>query len=329
MISFLIVSLAVSIILISNSVYLHNNHLTHQVKHHLKTIVNLKVTNLEQYADLKKQRAIDFSSDGFIKEKLIELAAGGDFHEIEKELHSHIKNNKIPLGKEIYEIYILNNNGDVISEIGHEDEYEREEEEESEFHEDPLYLVGKTETYFTSILFDEEFGAKGFAVSAPILNNGKLLGVIILKFGLNELFDITLDREGLGETGETFIVNEEEFLVTPSKFLKGEEKGVLVQTIETEDIVNCFDETIRGHSKKNEPVIYFLDYRGEEVIGTHREVSDVEWCLIIKIDKNEALDVILKDYITRQIVVGLILVLVLTLIGFFTGKYFEKKREKR
>ena len=200
---------------------------------------------------------------------------------------------------------------------------------ESFFYEDPLYLEGKTKTHFTSILFDEEFGIKGFAVSAPILDNGKLLGVIILKFGLNELFDITLDREGLGETGETFIVNEEELLVTPSKFLKGEEKGVFVQTIETGDTANCFDETIRGHSEKNEPVIYFLDYRGEEVIGTHREVSDVEWCLIIKIDKNEALDVILKNYIIRQIVVGLILVLVLTLIGFFTGKYFEKKRGKR
>ncbi len=228
-------------------------------------------------------------------------------------------------------VHYLSNihSGYIVAEIGHEEEYEREEEEKSEFHEDPLYVKGKDNPYFTSILFDEEFGTKGFAVSAPILDDNKLLGVIILKIGLDSLFEITLDRQGLGETGETFIINEDSFFVTPSRFLKGEEKGVSVQKVDTEHSRACFNESIIGHAKGYESIISFIDYRGEETFGTHREILDVGWCLLIKIDKSEALDTPLRNYIVCQIIVGLIVILVLTVFGFFTGRYFEKKRGKR
>ena len=329
MISFLIVSLVVSMIFSGYSVYNYNENLKENIKNNLETIVDFEASHIGQYADLKKQRARDFSSDGFIKGQLIELYAGEDISEIGKILHYYIKNKKMPLDKDIYEIYILDIKGDIVAEIGHEEEYEREEEEKSEFHEDPLYVKGKDNPYFTSILFDEEFGAKGFAVSAPILDDNKLLGVIILKIGLDSLFEITLDRQGLGETGETFIINEDSFFVTPSRFLKGEEKGVFVQKVDTEHSRACFNESIIGHAKGYESIISFIDYRGEETFGTHREILDVGWCLLIKIDKYEVLDVILKDYITRQIVVGLIVVFIFAVIGFFTGKYFEKKRERR
>ncbi len=333
LISFFIVSLLVSVILISYSVYLHNNHLIHQVENHLETIVSLKEKQLGQYAELKKQRAVDFSSDGFIKGQLIGLYAGENIGEVDKVLYPYIENEKMPLDKDVYEIYILNNKGDIVSEIGHEEEHEDEDEDEDEeeytFYQDPLYLQGKENSYLTNILFDEDFGVKGFAVSAPILDDNKLLGVIILKIGLEGLFEITLNRQGLGETGETYLVNDEKFLVTPSRFLRGEEKGVLVQKIDTENTRDCFNESVEGHFAEIEPIISFLDYRGEEAIGTHREVSNVSWCLIIKIDKNESLDVLLKDYIIHQIVVGLIAILILTLAGFFTGRYFEKKRGKK
>ena len=329
MISFLIVSLVVALVFGGYSSYTYDDVLTEYINNNLKTIVDFEASHIGQYADLKRQRARDFSSDGFIKGQLIELYDGEDISEIGKILYYYIKNKKMPLDKDIYEIYILDIKGDIVAEIGHEEEYEREEEEKSEFHEDPLYVKGKDNPYFTSILFDEEFGTKGFAVSAPILDDNKLLGVIILKIGLDSLFEITLDRQGLGETGETFIINEDSFFVTPSRFLKGEEKGVFVQKVDTEHSRACFNESIIGHAKGYESIISFIDYRGEETFGTHREILDVGWCLLIKIDKSEALDTPLRNYIVRQIIVGLIVILVLTVFGFFTGRYFEKKRGKR
>ncbi len=328
MISFLLVSLVAALVFGGYSSYTYNNILKEQIDNHLKTIVSLKTSHIEQYAELKEQRAVDFSSDGFIKGKLTELYSGKDISEIDKILHPYIENKKMPLDKDVYEIYILDNKGNIVAEVGHEEE-EEEHEEEYNFHEDPLYVKGRDKPYFTSILFDEGFGVKGFAVSAPILDNNRLLGVIILKIGLDSLFEITLDEQGLGETGETYLINEEKFLVTPSRFLIGKDGGVLVQKIDTENVGDCFNETIEGHFTKTESIISFLDYRGEEVLGTHREISDINWCLIIEISKSEALDTPLRNYIVRHIIVGLVVVLVLTLIGFFTGRYFEKKKGRR
>ncbi len=327
--SFLIISLIVSVIFSGYSIYTYNNVLKENINNNLETIVDFEASHIGQYADLKKQRARDFSSDGFIKAQLIELYAGKDISEIDKILYYYIENKKMPLDKDIYEIYILDIKGDIVAEIGHEEEYEREEEEKSEFHEDPLYVKGKDNPYFTSILYDEEFEAKGFAVSAPILDEGKLLGVIILKISLNSLSEITTDRTGLGETGETYLVNEEKFLVTPSRFLRGEEKGVLVQKIDTEHSRACFNESIIGHSERDEPVTSFLNYHGEIAFGTHREIPETKWCLLVEINKSEVLDDPLRNYIIRQIIFGLIIILIFSLIGYFIGKYFDKKRGKK
>ncbi len=325
-------SLLASIILATSSISGYRKILTAQVESDLETIVHLRTKHIGQYAESKMERAIDFSSDAFIRENLVKLKKGVNFSGLEKDLEDYITDIKLPIDKDVYEIYVLNSNGDIVSESGHKEGFEREGY--SDFYEDPLYLKGKGVPYFTTILYDEEFGVKGFAVSAPILDDDKLIGVIILKVGLDTLFEITLEGQGLGETGEVYLVNEEGFLVTPSRFLRGEEKGVLVQTVESEHAKECFDESIVGHLERGESVISFSDYRGEKAIGTHREVLDINWCLLAKIDESEVIDKPLKNYILNQVIVSGLVIVVITLSGFAVGSYLDrgyrfKKRKKK
>ncbi len=325
--SFFLAALGTSLILLGYSASRYSQFLIKQVEGNLETIVHLKTKNIDQYVKSKMERAIDFSSDAFIRESLVKLKKGVSFSKPKKDLEDYITDIKLPIDKDVYEIYILNSDGDIVSESGHEEGFERERY--SDFYEDPLYLKGKSVPYFTTIFYDEEFGAKGFAVSAPILHDGRLLGVIILKVGLDSLFEITLDRQGLGETGEVYLINKEGFLVTPSRFLKGEEKGVLVQKIESEHSMDCFDESVAGHLERGERVITFSDYRGEEAIGTHREVLGIGWCLVTKIDKSEAIDKPLKNYILNQLVVSALVIATVTLSGSFVGKLWDKRYEIR
>ncbi len=333
MISFFLVSLVVALVLGSYSVSLESKSLLHATQEHLENIAELKSKLIESFLEAKKARAVDFASDGFIKNSLIKLKQGENFEEISEELMHHLTINKMPVEEDIYEIYVLDADGNEVAETVHE-EHEEEHEETGDFYNDSLYLEGKNRAYAKGIFYDYEFGRIGVAFSAPILFENELLGVVIIKLIPKGLREITTEGTGFRETEEIYIVNKERYMVTHSRFLRGE-GGILIQKVNTENSKNCFEgvemfssdvEKLEKHEE--ESFSSFLDYRGEDVFGVHKHLSEIDSCVLVEIDEEEVL-VPLKEYIKNQILVSMLIVVILTLVGFFTGRYFEKKRGKR
>jgi hypothetical protein len=171
--------------------------------------------------------------------------------------------------------------------------------------------------------------AYGKIINDP--ETGEFLGSWGVRFPLNRLKKIIGEEDSLGKTAESYLISDDFLLLTPSRFLHGENKGVLVQVVNTENSKNCFDKDFEGHAFKHEPVILipFLDYRGEEVLGTHREVFRTNWCLLVEVEKSDSINSPLVKYAIKQIVFSVFFIIIFTLLGSLIGRYLNLNTNRK
>ncbi|MFC1461180.1 PAS domain S-box protein [Verrucomicrobiota bacterium] len=156
---------------------------------------------------------------------------------------------------------------------------------------DPSCLGVNDKTHIHDIhVSDIAEGEYAFSVASPILSNGTLLGVVVAHIDPKDLFEILLDRTGLGKTGEIYLVNKDKYIISPSRFRKD---VILRQRIDAQKarILNSLHTDVHeeGTHDPDELRIYvFPDYRGVTVLGTHTHIPKMQWCLLAEVDKKEA-----------------------------------------
>jgi len=140
-----------------------------------------------------------------------------------------------------------------------------------------IFLKGKEGTYIGDIHTSRFTGKDVLSAASPILVNGKFSGVVIINFDVNKILEITTDGTGLGETGETYILDRDGYMITPPRFI--------ADTLPKYDVdPECFVGT--GNHKT--AAALYKDYRGVEVLGTHASIPAMNWCLVAEIDEKEA-----------------------------------------
>ncbi|MCK5213748.1 MAG: HAMP domain-containing protein [Candidatus Omnitrophica bacterium] len=152
-------------------------------------------------------------------------------------------------------------------------------------------LVGKKMPFkFLQILYDKGAYFKGFEIDAltgekflTVLEgvrnwqDEKYAGVVFLKTKAKVLNDITTDRQGLGKTAETYLVDRKKKMITESRFLKD---AVLRVRVDTEATKACF--------KGGEVTRIYKNYQGKDVLGVQKYLPDQQWCLVTEMDAREA-----------------------------------------
>lgn len=152
---------------------------------------------------------------------------------------------------------------------------------------------------------------------------------------LEELNEITLDKTGIGETGETYLINKNSYAITPLLFV---EDAVLKQKIDTISSRNCLD-MLKDYTVNNpghlghEPIETFLDYRGEKVLGAHTPIPRMGWCLLAEIDESEILGKQRKIFQKVSLTIIIAMLIITILVGLFVGKFIDdavvlKKKKK-
>lgn len=130
----------------------------------------------------------------------------------------------------------------------------------------PYYEVGKTEL--------------AMVMTTPVLSeNGAVVAILAGELNLSTLGEIMLDRSGLSQSGETYLVSKESgYLLTPSRF----EGYPLARAYRSVGI----DRGLRGESGSG----LYDDYRepAVEVVGVYRWVPSMQAALLAEIDREEA-----------------------------------------
>lgn len=126
-------------------------------------------------------------------------------------------------------------------------------------------------------------------IGNPILTKtGKLIGVIALQISVDEINKIMQQRQGLGKTGETYLVGSDNLMRSDS-FLDPQNYSVIA-SFKNNRRVNT--EASRDALAENTDARIIIDYRGNPVLSTYTfvEFLGIRWALLAEIDEAEAFE---------------------------------------
>lgn len=270
---------------------------------------------------VNKARIMDFSSDGFIRDCTEKLTRSDDMvmNNIDS-LNTYLVDRKQPLDKEIMAVFVMGLNGIIIG--------------SSEFG-----LLGKDvsgEDYFTYTMkygsyigdLHRKPGAEHniIEVSRLLLSRDGMntIGVLVNRYNVNSFNQITRSGileelgqdkllDGLGDTGELYIVNRGKLMITGSRFIKN---AILNQVVDTEGVRSTLDNS-EGMTD------IYNGYRGVSVIGASKYLEEMDWVVLAEKDVSEAFAPILQLR-NFAIIVGIISIIIIVVIVNFLASGITK-----
>lgn len=172
----------------------------------------------------------------------------------------------------IQELFILHPVGGkvlVSSQKSHEGEYRVN---------DRYYVSGRTALTVQNIYPSPETGRPMLTISAPVYDESeRLAGVLAVHLDLTRLDEVVQTRTGLGQTGETYLVDRLNVLVSSVRYGSEEfPRGVHSTGIDAAVL------------RQEDGVGLYLNMRGVPVLGAYRWLDAREMALLVEIAQDEA-----------------------------------------
>jgi methyl-accepting chemotaxis protein len=192
------------------------------------------------------------------------------------------------------------------------------------------FIQGLKGPYVSDPYMSADDKVAGIAYASPILAPGlkkQVIGVLVIHqatdaaknkikkgdligagIGVNQ---ITNNSEGLGRTGETYLINQEGLLITDSRFNKDE---ILKTKI---------DPAMRQERLTNSGLLNYKDYRGQDVVGGYQKIAGTNWALIGEFDTADVFSPVSR-LATMMIILGVIILVLVVLLAYFIAGYFTR-----
>ncbi len=174
---------------------------------------------------------------------------------------------------------------------------------------------------FTDFAPYEPSGGKPAAFLAePFIHEGKVEFVVAVQMPLDEVNAITGLREGMGESGHSYLVGPD-YRMRSDAYLDSEEHSVAASFAGTVAANGADTEAVRRALAGNEGQDLLRDYRGERTLATYGpvDVYDETWALITEVDQHEINRPITTLVGTVLLIAGAIAVIVVV-VAFLVAK---------
>ena len=187
----------------------------------------------------------------------------------------------------------------VLSNVGGKVMLSTDPDREGDFHTtDTFFTKGRDGTYVQNVYFSSPLGRTTMTVASPIAGeDGQPLGVLIAHLDLNRLDEITSERAGLGDTGETYLVDSLNVFISQAR--GGTE--AFPRGVHTAGI----DSALTGQNGSG----FYRNYQDAPVIGVYRWLPERELALLAEIEEGEALAPVVRLGWIVTIITALILAL--------------------
>ncbi|ODN41922.1 HAMP domain-containing protein [Piscirickettsia litoralis] len=211
----------------------------------------------------------------------------------------------------------------------------------------------RNKTYLTDFKdYLPSYNGKASFIATPLFVDGKPIAILIAQMPIDKINNIMTYNEkwskaGLGSSGETYLVGSDYKMRSISRFLVEDEPGYLnlmkslnvpqatlalmkakatsigLQTVKTAGT----EKALSGKTGFS----IFDDYRGVPVLSAYTPVnigSGIQWALMSEIDESEAFAPaysLKKSLLLYTIITVIIILLIMTLIGYLAANYFSKQ----
>jgi methyl-accepting chemotaxis protein len=192
-----------------------------------------------------------------------------------------------------YDLFLVNENGYVFYTVTKESDYQTNMMEGK-------YAGSNLGRLIQDVAATQKYGVADFEpyapsnnapcgfIAQPLVENGETKMIVALQLSLEAINSIMQQRDGMGETGETYLVGEDKLMRSDS-YLDPENHSVEASfanpskgSVDTE----AAREALAGRT--DEKII--IDYNGNPVLSAYApvEVGKTTWALLAEIDKSEA-----------------------------------------
>lgn len=184
----------------------------------------------------------------------------------------------------------------------------------NDFSNDHLFLRGLQEPF---VDFEPSVAeGKRMIVVTPIIDQSEMsspIGVVISKMRTESIDNILLNRSGLGETGEVYLVNDGSLMLSESRFI---DDAIFNLRVDTLPVKECF--------KNNKEIVgVYPDYRGVSIYGSSFCAQDLGFVLLAEIDEAETIQpiLILQDRIFQT---GLLISTGMAIVAYVVSKTLSR-----
>lgn len=218
-----------------------------------------------------------------------------------------------------YDIFLLDRNGDVVYTVFKEADFA------TNILNGPWKDTNLAEAFKVSIsanagdvaFFDfkpyaPSKGAPASFISTPVTDEaGNAIGVLAFQMPIGRINQIMQTSDGMGETGESYLVGEDKLMRSDSRF--SAESTILKSKIDTESV----SQAMAGKTG----VVEIEDYRGVKVVSAFAPVEflGTNWAVITEVDEKEVYAPLF--WLMISMLVGLVILsVIIAIIGVYLGR---------
>ena len=245
----------------------------------IAAIRDLKVNKLNQWIDENTGDLNVMSGDYEIRslESIFNNKGKKSSDEIYRlNVAEELLNRNLRNYKRFSQIYIVNINNGLIELSTDENNIGRDEVSSGYYKK----VLESKKSYIEEIHFSKYTNKPHLTFSKPIVcleHNKHIIGVFVVEIDLDvSINELMFDRVGLGETGETLLINKDTLALNELRWHKD---APLKLKIKAEPVLRA----VRGETG----VVISNDYRGERVIAAYTYIPRMQWGFVSKQDMSE------------------------------------------
>ncbi len=174
------------------------------------------------------------------------------------------------------------------------------------------FVNGRVATYVQNVHPSPVTGHLALTIATPLLApDGRQIGVLAVNLNLDRMHAIISERAGLGETGETYLVD------SFSNFIS---EGAAERSFPRANPPLGIQEAVQN---KHNGQAHYTNYAGVPVVGDYRWIEELELALLAEIEQQEA-------FAPARLLAGSIVVAGMLLVLFVGGSgYFVSRQIAR
>jgi len=261
----------------------------------MATIADKKAEQINSYMAERLADARQLSQRNIVRDGVITLGqafrSGGlgspDYHATARQLRDNLGTS---YGDVFYDVLLMDPAGNVVFSIKQEPDLgtslKHGPYRNSQLAKGFALTKQTLQTHLTRFALYEPSGNRPTAfLTAPVLENGVLIGVLALQLDVSRLESVTADRTGLGRTGETVLAQKDGNDAYYTGPLRHIEDAAYRYRVPLQQAASPMQKALAGD--RGSGVI--RDYVGIESVAAWRYLPALGWGMVVKIDTAEAL----------------------------------------
>jgi signal transduction histidine kinase len=189
---------------------------------------------------------------------------------------------------------------------------------------DQFFIDAKNQNNVSILFKDKDKKLKSY-LAGPLIHNNKFLGVATIIYNLEDFISMLKAFEKLTSTGEIILAskdnNGDALVINPLRFYPEAALNLTISKNQSDT------PTIQSLLKNENSFIETTDYRGIPVLSVTRYIEKLDWGLVVKIDKTEALASLENlKYIT--ILIGVLVGISIIVASLILGNSFSNPIQK-